>query len=104
MTGVPLSTCDDCGWEGFPQRHWCPFCGTDALGERLEERGVVEDSTILRRAVGRPGRLLVRLGTIRLEGGAKIVARLDAAGRGARVRVQLVDGAPVARPARDAPP
>jgi uncharacterized OB-fold protein len=98
VTGIPLSTCGDCGWEGFPQRQWCPFCGTSTLGVRLEERGLVEDTTILRRAPGENGTLLVRLGTIRLEGGAKVVARLDAAGRGARVRVELVDGAPVARP------
>jgi uncharacterized OB-fold protein len=98
VTGVPLSTCADCGWEGFPLRLWCPFCGTDELGERLEERGLVEDSTIVRRAVARPGTLLVRLGTVRLEGGAKVVARLDGVGRGARVRVELVDGAPVAHP------
>lgn len=103
MTGVPLSTCPDCGWEGFPLRHWCPFCGTAALGERVEERGVVEDATIVRRAPGRQGALFVRLGTVRLEGGAKIVARLDRVGRGARVRLELVDGAPVARAPGAAP-
>jgi uncharacterized OB-fold protein len=100
MSGVPVTLCNPCGWRGFPERIWCPRCGSSDLRTALVHGGRVEDATILRRAAGRAMAAPVRLGTVRLAGGGLVVARLDRAGVGDRVRLSLDGGAPVARPVR----
>jgi uncharacterized OB-fold protein len=98
VSGVPVTLCNACGWRGFPARLWCPACGSDDLRTALVHGGRVEDATILRRAAGRVVAAPVRLGTVRVAGGGLVIARLDGAGPGDRVRLSLDDGAPVAAP------
>lgn len=98
---VPLvvSSCGRCGWRGFPPRLWCPTCGGDALGETEVDSGKLEGTTVLRHAAGREPREPVTLGTVRLEGGGRAVARIVDAAPGDDVTVSVEDGAVVARPA-----
>lgn len=61
--------------------------------------GVVEEATLVERAPGGPLATPVRLGSIRLEGGVVVVARLESAvGPGDSVRLEYRDGVPVAYP------
>jgi hypothetical protein len=67
--------------------------------DALVERGTVTDATTVTRAVGGPLAHPVRLGTIVLEGGGAIVARLeDGCAPGQAVRLSSDGGVPVARP------
>lgn len=91
-----VSACRACGWRGFPERLWCPVCGGDEIDSVVEAAGVVEDATSLRRVTGRTLEGPVSLGTVRSDGGARVVARLEA-GPGDRVRLTVEEGAPVAR-------
>lgn len=100
MSAVLVSACRTCRWRGFPERIWCPVCGGYEVESVPEEFGVVEDATELRRAPGRTLGAPVRIGTVRGEGGARIVARLEAEA-GDRVRLTIEEGAPVARPHPD---
>jgi uncharacterized OB-fold protein len=60
--------------------------------------GVVEEATLLERAPGGPLAAPVALGSIRLEGGVVVVARLEAGlERGDSVRLEYLDGVPFAR-------
>lgn len=98
--GVPVLACDRCGRVLFPDRLLCPGCGSAEMTRRLIASGVVEDGTVLRRAPGGVAGT-VRLGTVRLDGGPAVVARLEpGATAGGRVRLAYEDGVPVARPAR----
>jgi len=97
VSGIPVSACEACGWQGFPRRIWCPACGADQLEEREAERGVVEDETTLRRAAGRRLEAASGLGTVLLDGGGRAVARLHDAAPGDRVAVSFERGAPSAR-------
>jgi uncharacterized OB-fold protein len=61
--------------------------------------GVVEEATLVERAPGGPLATPVALGSIRLEGGLVVVARLEAGlERGDSVRLEYRDGVPVAYP------
>ena len=91
-----VSACRTCGWRGFPERIWCPVCGGDRVDSIAEEAGVVEDATALRRVTGRTLAAPVRIGTVRSDSGARVVARLEAE-PGDRVRLTVEEGAPVAR-------
>lgn len=97
MSGVPVSACEACGWQGFPRRLWCPACGADRLEEREAASGVIEDETTLRRAAGRGLEGPSSLGTVLLDGGGRAIARLHDAAPGDRVAVSLEHGAPNAR-------
>ena len=97
MTHLHVSACRGCGWRGFPERLWCPACGSDELDSVRADVGVVEDATVLRRAPGRALDGPVRIGTVALAGGGRVVARLEAE-PGEPVRLSVEDGAPVARP------
>jgi uncharacterized OB-fold protein len=97
MSALLVSACRMCGWQGFPERVWCPVCGSDDVDSVEAELGVVEDATTLRRAPGRTLDGEVRLGTVGLAGGGRVVARLEAE-PGERVWLSVEDGAPVARP------
>lgn len=98
MNGVVLSRCPACDWRGFPQRLWCPRCGSAELAEEIAETGVVEETTTVRHAAGRPRpAAATRLGTVRVEGGVAVVARLEHADTGESVRLATEDGALIAR-------
>jgi uncharacterized OB-fold protein len=98
MTVLQVSECGICGWRGFPERIWCPACGSVAIKAAPEQSGVVEDMTVLERAVGRKLETPARAGTVRLDGGGRVVARLLDAVPGQRVLLSVEDGAPIARP------
>jgi uncharacterized OB-fold protein len=88
--------CGRCGHVVFPARLWCPRCGASDWRPREPGAGIVEEVTIVRRA---PGGLAapVRLGSVRLDAGPLVTARLDpGVGAGSRVYVALADGAPIA--------
>jgi uncharacterized OB-fold protein len=61
--------------------------------------GVVEEATLVERAPGGPLATPVALGSVRLEGGVVVVARLEPTlRRGDSVRLEYRDGVPVAYP------
>ena len=98
MTGIVIGKCSSCGAQRFPVQLWCDVCGSYRIDEVVSPSGLVTEVTIVRHI---PGRFLppLRLGTVRLDGGAVVVARLEAAvGEGSRVDVVVDDGAPIARP------
>ncbi len=66
------------------------------MGHQLVHDGTVDEVTLIRRIFGQPLTGPVRLGTVRLAGGGLIVARLDGAAVGQRVRLFTDGGAPVA--------
>jgi uncharacterized OB-fold protein len=83
MTELQIQRCERCGTSAFPDRLWCPGCGADELRHVAAGPGRVEEETALRRSA-EP----VRLGTVRLESGPLIIARL-ATGAGAGTQVRL---------------
>jgi uncharacterized protein len=94
-----VAVCSTCGQRVFPERLLCPRCGANDWRSEEVSEGVVEETTLLRRAPGGPPAEPVPLGTVRLEGGVLVVARLEATMRpGASVRLEYRDGVPVAQP------
>jgi uncharacterized OB-fold protein len=98
--GLPVLVCGRCGRIVFPDRLVCLDCASSEWRRAYVEGGVVEEVTTVRRAPGRlPGP--VRLGTVRLDGGPPVVARLlEGTDEGDRVLLSADDGVPVARRAR----
>jgi uncharacterized protein len=95
--GLTVWECASCGLAVFPRRLGCPRCGSAEWRRRTAETGVVEESTLLRRAPGRALHGPVRIGSVRLDAGPMVVARLaPAAGAGMRVQLLEDDGVPVA--------
>ena len=85
MTELRIQRCERCGTNAFPDRLWCPGCGADALQHVPAGPGRVEEETALRRAA-EP----TRLGTVRLDSGPLVIARLDTgAETGTQVRLEL---------------
>jgi len=97
VSDLHVTVCRDCGWRGFPERLWCPACGSDEVGTAVAASGVVAEGTSVRRAPGRELAEPVAVATVRLEGGGTAVARVEGGG-GGEAAVSLDDGAPVARP------
>ncbi len=96
MTGVPVSVCARCRRVVFPARELCPGCGSSHWHRDERSAGVVEDATVVERAP-RGLRAGARVGTVRLDDGPRLVARLGPGAEiGARVRVVIEEGAPVA--------
>lgn len=98
MTPLRVGVCTACGRCVFPRRLLCPECGSAEWVERATAGGVVEETTVLRRVPGADV-APVAIGTVRLDEGPVVVARLDGPATGARVGVHSESGAPVARPA-----
>jgi uncharacterized OB-fold protein len=95
--GLPISVCSACGHAVFPARLLCPRCGADEWRSKDVGAGVVEEATLVERAAGGPLAAPVALGSIRLESGVVVVARLESALRpGDSVRLEYRDGVPVA--------
>jgi uncharacterized OB-fold protein len=83
MTELEIQRCERCGMSAFPDRLWCPVCGADQLHHTAAGPGRVEEETTLRRSSDP-----VRLGTVRLQAGPLVVARLAAgAETGSQVRL-----------------
>jgi uncharacterized OB-fold protein len=95
-SGVTVSACASCDWKGLPERLWCPRCGSDRVGIYQAVEGTLEEITTARRAAGAAGP--VRVASVRIGGGGRLIARLEHEGRAGEV-VALEDdgGAAVAR-------
>ena len=89
MTELQIQRCERCGTNTFPDRLWCPGCGAADLSHRTAGPGRVEEETTLRRRPGTaPRDEPVRLGTVRLQSGPLVIARL-ATGAGPGIQVRL---------------
>ena len=98
MSGVAISRCAGCGWQGTPQRLWCPGCGGDRIEEVAVTGGTVAETTTVRRFAA--GELApVDVASIAVDGGGTLIARLTGGAPGARVQLSDDGGAPVATPA-----
>jgi uncharacterized OB-fold protein len=97
VSALLVGRCEVCGARRFPIPLWCDVCGSDRIERIAETSGTVAETTVVRHA---PGRRLgpVAVGTVRLSGGAVVIARLaDGVREGDRVRVVIEDGAPLAQ-------
>jgi uncharacterized OB-fold protein len=95
---LAVSQCIRCGHRVFPDRFGCPVCGGYEWRHVWLDRATVEDVTLLRRALGRAFEPPVRLGTVRLTGGPRVLARLeDNLAPGMEAALALERGAVVAR-------
>jgi uncharacterized protein len=98
MRGLPLRICSACGHAVFPARLACSQCGAWEFEERAAGQGVVEETTVVRRAPGGELSEPVLLGTVRLDGGPPVLARLEpGVEAGAAVEVEYRDGIPIAK-------
>jgi uncharacterized protein len=99
VSRLPVTTCSACGHAVFPARLLCPRCGGSEWRRSDVAEGVVEDSTVLRRAPGAPALDPVSLGSVRVAGGVVVIARIETGvENGAAVQLQYRDGIPVADP------
>jgi uncharacterized protein len=73
--GVQLWVCQSCHTGYFPRRLICHRCGAAWWRPETALDGTVEETTTVRRRVGADSDLAV-LGTIRLDGGQRVVAAL----------------------------
>lgn len=97
--GIPVDACARCAHEVFPARLLCPRCGGSEWRRAYVSEGVVEESTLLRRAPGAPALEPVYVGSVRLGESVLVVARIDSdVEDGTAVQLQYRDGIPVARP------
>ena len=96
MSGVLVGRCERCGTTTFPKPEWCATCGATQVEAVEAAEGIVEETTTLRRAVGLdigP----VRIGAVRVKGGAVVLARLEGDARsGSAVQLTVAEGAPAA--------
>jgi uncharacterized OB-fold protein len=84
LTELQIQRCGTCGTNLFPARLHCPDCGGTELRNVPAGPGRVEEETTLRRP--EPG---VRLGSVRLQAGPVVIARLaETAGAGVEVRLE----------------
>ena len=98
MTGVAISRCSACAWQGTPRRLWCPACGSDRVEEAVVSGGTVAEVTTVQHIAGGAAAPVVVAG-IEADGGGTLIARLEGGEPGARVRLSDDRGAPVATPA-----
>lgn len=84
MSELQIQRCERCGTSAFPDRLWCPGCGAGELRHAPAGPGRVEEETTLRRSA-EP----VSLGTVRLDSGPLVIARLaEGAAAGSAVRLE----------------
>jgi uncharacterized OB-fold protein len=84
MIELEIQRCERCEANAFPDRLWCPACGAGEFRHVAAGPGRVEEETTLRRSA-EP----IRLGTVRLDSGPLIIARLDTGtGPGTQVRLE----------------
>jgi uncharacterized OB-fold protein len=94
-TGLSVHRCESCRSIYFPQRFLCPKCGADRWAVEDVFEGVVEETTLVRHARGRPDWTPRPIGTVRLAGMLAVVAGLDASfPEGTVVKLFTIDGAP----------
>lgn len=85
MIELEIQRCERCGTSVFPDRLWCPGCGVAELRHVASGPGRVEQETELRRTADP-----IRLGTVRLDAGPMVIARLSRHARaGTEVYLEL---------------
>jgi len=91
MTQFRLYGCSACGRLQFPPRRRCGRCaGTSLQWMPASRAGVVQDTTVVRRAAGLPGGEVRHLATVAHDSGALLIVRTPAAlPEGAAVRLDL---------------
>jgi uncharacterized OB-fold protein len=86
VSELQIQRCQRCGTHAFPDRLWCPRCGAVELRHVPAGPGGVEEDTTLRRLLAHEP---VRLGTVRLQAGPFVIARLPTeTGAGTQVRLE----------------
>jgi uncharacterized OB-fold protein len=97
VPGVAVWRCAACSSEFFPTRLRCAVCGSASGEEVRATSGVLTEQTVVRRAIGGELPEPVRIGTVEVDGGAVLIARVEGE-LADGTRVTLVDraGAPVA--------
>ena len=95
--GLTVWECASCLLTVFPRRLGCPRCGSAEWQQRAAETGVVEEATLLRRVPGRALQTPISIGSVRLDAGPLVIARLEAVARsGTQVELHEDGGVPVA--------
>jgi uncharacterized protein len=94
VSELQIMRCSDCGEAVFPDRLRCPRCGGGSFTRVPAGPGRVEEETTLRRPPVKDEEQ-VRIGSVRLDTGPMLVARLARLARaGARVTIsESADGA-----------
>jgi uncharacterized OB-fold protein len=93
--GLSVHRCQKCRSIFFPQRFLCPKCGADHWAYEDVFDGVVEETTLVRHARGRPDWVPRPIGTVRLADELAVVAGLEEKfPEGTAVKIFTVDGAP----------
>jgi uncharacterized OB-fold protein len=89
VTELEVQRCEACGVALFPDRLRCPTCGEPPTQRLPAGPGRVEEDTQVRRAQDQsPG--AVRLGSVRLDAGPVVIARLaQETGAGSVVRLDV---------------
>ena len=98
MSGVEISRCAECAWQGTPCRLWCPACGGEQIENVVATGGRVAEVTTVRHAAG-GAPAPVGVASIAIDGGGTLIARRAAGEPGVHVRLADDHGAPVATPA-----
>ena len=99
MSGLPIWVCSACAHAVFPARLLCARCGGSEWRRNDVSEGVVEESTVLRRAPGAAALDPVPVGSVRVADGVLVVARIEAGmEEGAAVQLQYRAGIPLAHP------
>ena len=97
MTAVEGARCASCGHVVFPRRLLCPRCGADDWRAMPLGDGLLRQVTVVRRSLnGAPAEPPV-IGLVATTAGPSLIVRVDGAVAGDAVRLELEDGAIVAR-------
>jgi uncharacterized OB-fold protein len=89
LSELHIQRCETCGVALFPDRLRCPRCRGRALTRVPAGPGLVEQETALRRQRSADD-CAIRLGSVRLDVGPVIIARLESdANAGANVRLTV---------------
>jgi uncharacterized OB-fold protein len=96
--GLNVQRCQNCEEVYFPHRLLCAKCGSDKFALEEAHEAIMEESTMVRQARGRPDWVPHPIGTVRLLNGPPIIVGLDELiPHGARVKLFTHEGAPFAR-------
>lgn len=99
MRGVPIGVCMTCGHRVFPDRLLCSVCGGGEWRHEWVSRGVVDEVTTLTRSRGRTYDPPIRLASVQLQSGPRVIARLaHELGPGEEVMLDVESGAIVGHP------
>jgi uncharacterized OB-fold protein len=96
--GLSVHRCQSCKAIFFPQRFLCPKCGADRWAVEDIADGVVEETTVVLHARGRPDWTPRPIGTVRVANELAVIAGLEEEfPEGTAVTLFTKDGAPFAK-------